>query len=37
LTAQLMEQSIDNTDQIDLEEAIRKMGEEQEIRIERDL
>jgi hypothetical protein len=37
LTAQLMEQSIDNTDQIDLEDAIRKMGEEQEIRIERDL
>ncbi|MDH3980134.1 MAG: hypothetical protein OEU91_06440 [Gammaproteobacteria bacterium] len=34
LTAQLMEQGTENPDQIDLEEAIHKMEEEQEIRIE---
>jgi hypothetical protein len=34
LTAQLMEQGTDNPEQIDLEDAIRKMEEEQEIRIE---
>jgi hypothetical protein len=34
LTAQLMEQSTDNPEQIDLEDAIRKMEDEQEIRIE---
>ena len=33
LTAQLLEQSTDNPDQIDLEDAIRSMEEEQEIRI----
>ena len=36
LTAQLMEQTTDNPDQIDLEDAILKMVEEQEVRIERD-
>ncbi len=34
LTARLMEQSTDNPEQIDLEDAIRRMEEEQEIRIE---
>jgi hypothetical protein len=33
LTQQLLEQSTENPDQIDLEDAIRKMEEEQEIRI----
>lgn len=33
LTAQLMEQSTDNPDKIDLEDAIRKMVEEEEVRI----
>jgi hypothetical protein len=33
LTQQLLEQSTENPDQIDLEDAIRKMEEEQEVRI----
>jgi hypothetical protein len=33
LTAQLIAQSTDNPDQIDLEDAIRQMGQEREIRI----
>ena len=34
LTAQLMAQSVENPDQIDLEDAIHRMEEEQEIKIE---
>ncbi len=33
LTEHLLAQSTDNPDQIDLEDAIRKMEEEQEVRI----